>query len=164
MPLMTIQSAGPLLKDKDGKVIGRLPPKIALCQRGPVIQVAFSLSTAMATAMVGQGDEVPKPISGFALLDTGASHTCIDDDIAKTLQLPAVDKVNMCSASHASTEQNVYPVHIELTGTGVEFDVNKAMGATLKPQGIDALIGRDVLQNCMLVYNGPTGQITLAFH
>ncbi len=30
-------------------------------------------------------------------------------------------------------------------------------------QGIDALIGRDILQHCVLIYNGGLGFYTLAF-
>jgi hypothetical protein len=33
----------------------------------------------------------------------------------------------------------------------------------LQAQGIHALIGRDILQQCVLHYNGTTGSFTLAF-
>lgn len=33
----------------------------------------------------------------------------------------------------------------------------------LAVQGIQALIGRDILRNCVLVYNGASGFFTLAF-
>ena len=35
--------------------------------------------------------------------------------------------------------------------------------AQLSIQGIQALIGRDVLKNCLLVYDGQNGTFTLAF-
>jgi len=35
--------------------------------------------------------------------------------------------------------------------------------AALRHQGIDALIGRDVLGRCVLNYNGTTGFFTLAY-
>ena len=35
-------------------------------------------------------------------------------------------------------------------------------GAALEPQGLLALIGRDVLARCTLFYNGTTGEFTLA--
>jgi len=37
------------------------------------------------------------------------------------------------------------------------------IGTDLSAQGIDALVGRDVLKDCVLVYNGGTGTFTLAF-
>ena len=40
--------------------------------------------------------------------------------------------------------------------------VPRAIGAKLKDKGFIAIIGRDILQNCMLVYNGGIGTITLS--
>jgi predicted aspartyl protease len=108
-----------------------------------------------------QGLTVPTPVSGSALIDTGASQTCIDDAIDQQLQLPVIDVVNMTSASHASTQQNIYPVLIEVVG-GIRINVPRAMGANLASQSLAALIGRDFLQRCTLFYNGPSGLITLA--
>ena len=33
----------------------------------------------------------------------------------------------------------------------------------LRPLGFEALIGRDVLASCVLVYDGPVGSVTLAY-
>jgi hypothetical protein len=37
------------------------------------------------------------------------------------------------------------------------------ISTALAAQGIQALIGRDVLQNCLLIYDGAAGNLTLAF-
>ena len=99
---------------------------------------------------------MPPPVSGNALVDTGASSTCIDDEVAQQLQLPAID------ASHASTMQNVYPAHIEFFGSGIQVEASRAIGAALKGQNIIALISRDVLQHAVLVYNGTMGTFSLS--
>ena len=145
----------------DGRIIP-LPPSNALLQRGPCIQVTLGLVQSITDQLLQQGKTVPPPISGLALIDTGASSTCIDDAIAQQLQLPATDVVQMVSASHASTQQNVYPVLIEVVGASIQINVPRAMGANLTPQGLIALIGRDFLQHVTLFYNGITGQITLS--
>ncbi len=44
----------------------------------------------------------------------------------------------------------------------VTLNAPRAMGAALASQGLLVLIGRDVLQNCNLFYNGPAGQFTLS--
>jgi len=36
-------------------------------------------------------------------------------------------------------------------------------GASLSHQGFEALIGRDILKDCILVYNGSMGFFTLAY-
>jgi predicted aspartyl protease len=108
-----------------------------------------------------QGQTVPNPESGLALIDTGASGTCIDNGAAQRLQLPVIDTGNMVSASH-TTPQNIYPVLIEVAG-GIRVNVPRAMGAELASQGLVVLIGRDFLQHCTLFYNGPSGALTLSF-
>lgn len=37
------------------------------------------------------------------------------------------------------------------------------VGSQLRDQGIDALIGRDILGSCVLTYNGSMGFYTLAY-
>lgn len=48
--------------------------------------------------------------------------------------------------------------HVPLT-----FGAVPVMAAELSVQGIQALVGRDILSNCVLVYNGSIGGFTLAF-
>ncbi len=97
----------------------------------------------------------------MSVCDNAPSSTCIDDAIAQQLGLPVIDVVQMTSASHANTQQNVYPAKITLMN-GINIDVPRAIGAALQAQNIIALIGRDFLQHCTLFYNGLTGEITLS--
>lgn len=130
--------------------------------RGPCIQVTVSVAQAIAEQLVQQGKVVPEPISGMALIDTGASSTCIDQGAAEKLGVPVINVVKMASASHAETDANVYPIAIEIIGPGININAT-AMGAALAAQDLLVLIGRDVLQHGMLVYNGVAGSITLSF-
>jgi predicted aspartyl protease len=104
---------------------------------------------------------VPAPLSGLGLIDTGATTSCIDNDLAQRLGLPVIDQVQMASASHASTQCPVYPVSFEIVGTNLRFEIARATGVTLVAQGLSLLVGRDVLHSCLLVYNGPKGDITI---
>jgi len=139
-----------------------LPPAIALIQRGPVVQVSISIAQSMTQQLVQQGATLPAPVTGMALIDTGASSTCIDDAIAQQLGVPAIDVVTMHSASHAGHPANIYPVRFALTGMPIALDVPRAMGAALASQGLAMLIGRDILQICTLFYNGMSGEFTLS--
>ena len=98
----------------------------------------------------------------MALLDTGASGTCIDVEAAKEIQLPIIDHGLMMSASHTQIPCNIYPVQIELVGFKIKFNVARCAGASLNDQQLVLLIGRDVLAMCTLFYNGGAGQITLS--
>ena len=137
-------------------------PRAALVMQGPLVQVIIGLAASLATQLIQQGQAVPNPVSGMGLLDTGASTTCIDDSVAQSMGLPVIDVVQMMSASHASSPANVYPIQLQLIGTPIRVEVQRALGAELKGQGIIALIGRDFLANCTLFYNGAIGGLTLS--
>ena len=53
-------------------------------------------------------------------------------------------------------------MEFEIIGSGLRVAIPRAIGANLQPQGIIALLGRDVLTAGTLFYNGFTGQITFA--
>jgi predicted aspartyl protease len=94
------------------------------------------------------------------LIDTGASNTCIDEKAARELGLPVIDVASMLSATHEKVPCNIYPVLISTPI--VNLNSPRTIGAALAAQGLLVLIGRDVLQNCNLFYNGPAGQFTLS--
>lgn len=153
---LSAQSPGP-----DGSPV-QISPQLVLLNRGPVLQITVGLAQSMAQPLLQQGITLPTPLSGLALIDTGASVTCIDEAAAQQLQLPVVGTTQMVSASHANVQQNIYPVQIELVGANITIESPQTMAAALAAQGLLMLIGRDVLANCTLFYNGPTGQITLS--
>jgi predicted aspartyl protease len=145
-------------KGPDGKVV-QLPPAVALQMRGPVLQVTVTIEQNAGKALLSQGKTVPSK-TGLALIDTGASNTCIDEQAAKELGLPVIDVGNMQSATHEKHPCNVYPVQI--VSPVVTLNSPRTMGAALPPQALLVIIGRDVLQSCNLFYNGPAGQFTLS--
>ena len=139
-----------------------MPPSLALTQRGPIIQVTIGVKQNMAQQLLSQGVALPQPMSGEALIDTGATSTCIDEAIAQQLNLPVVDVVTIASASHTETRRNVYPALIEVVGFPMQFNALRAIGVPLSTQGLQVLIGRDLLQHCTLFYNGMMGSFTLS--
>jgi predicted aspartyl protease len=146
-------------KKPDGQPF-TLPPQVALQQRGPVVPVSVTLEANMAKPLLAQGKAIlGQP--GLALIDTGATVSAIDEQLAQELKLPVVDQGKMSSASHESSPCNIYPVQITIGGQLI-LQVPRAMGAKLKPMGLVAIIGRDILQHCTFIYNGGVGSITLA--
>ncbi len=160
MPILHIQSSG-VGQTPDGEPV-EIPGQIALILRGPCVQVTLNVPSSIAEQLLQQGKPIPEPISGIGLIDTGASSTCVDADVATRLQLPVIDVATMSSASHAASQQNVYPVAIELVGTPIAINAPRVIGAALAAQGLMVLIGRDVLKDCTLFYNGLTGALTLS--
>ena len=103
---------------------------------------------------------MPAVVNGSALIDTGASGTCIDQKAAEQAGLPVIDKAMMASASHAKHEVPVYGAKLVIPHFSA-IDVEYAMGANLDEMNLIALIGRDLLQRAVLVYNGTDGSIAL---
>jgi hypothetical protein len=77
MPILHMQILGQS-QTPDGRVI-QIPPPVALQPRGFCLQASISVAEVIAKQLLQQGQSVPTPITGWALIDTGASATCIDD-------------------------------------------------------------------------------------
>ncbi len=144
----------------DGKIVN-IPGAPGLIQRGPCVPVVIHVPDQFAAEFTKQGKPIPPPISGFALIDTGAGSTCIDEEAAKKLGLPVINVVNMASASHGSHKANVYPAKLQIAGLPMAINASSAIGAPLAVQKLLALIGRDVLSHFILIYNGANGEFTL---
>ena len=137
-------------------------PKAILESRGPVVQVSLSLAEPLAEQLLLKGEMIPEPIAGFALIDTGASSTCIDEVTAQKLGLPVVDRIKIASASHDAMEMNAYPTMISFISAPIKINATRAIGVNLNNQGIIVLLGRDMLRKFIMFYNGPSGELTIS--
>jgi len=106
--------------------------------------------------------ESPEPVAGRALIDTGALTTCVDRHAAEQAGLSVVGSGKMTSATHENEIVPIYAGKLRITGLPFEIKMRSALGANLRPQGLIALIGRDLLENCVLVVNGPDGSFSLS--
>ncbi len=98
------------------------------------------MAQPIARQLLQQGKTLPQPVSGLALIDTGASTTCIDEDAARTLGLPVTNVVTVASASHSAARSNVYPAQIEVIGLPIAINALNSIGAPLAAQGLIALL------------------------
>lgn len=97
-----------------------------------------------------------------ALVDTGASESCIDSGLAMQLNLPIIDQRRIAGAGGAH-DVNMHLGHIYVPSLGNTIHgafaaVNLAAGG----QPHLALIGRTFLHNFVMIYNGLTGTVALA--
>lgn len=72
-----------------GQPLGAAPAAL-LVQVGPGVQVTLSVAQTMAAPLVQQGIQgipLPAPESRLAVIDTGASVTCVDDAAAQAAAL-----------------------------------------------------------------------------
>lgn len=104
----------------------------------------------------------PSPQVALALIDTGASSSCIDEALAQSLNLPLVNKIPVGGVGGSHT-LNQYLAKISIPTLNFS-QVGAFIGANLRAGGQfqQALIGRDFLQQMTLVYDGIKGTIRLA--
>lgn len=145
-------------KDREGKPVAG--PE-GLSQIGPRLPVTLMVSDAHRQMLAERGEPAPNAINGFALVDTGASATCVDLETADEAGLPVIGKAVMHTASHAEHEVPVYSGKLSVPSFG-DVELEFAMGANLDSQNLVALIGRDVLQAAVLVYNGTSGTVSIS--
>jgi hypothetical protein len=137
---------------------------------GPVITVVVWVSAAREGALAAAGIPAPNGVTIRALVDTGASCTCIDPGVLRSLDLSPTGSVSVLTPStgpwaHLADE---YDVSLHIPGSQphhapLVFPAVPVTAADLSIQGIQGLIGRDILSQCVLIYNGFESTFTLAF-
>ena len=160
MPILNTQISAEQ-KDEDGNII-TAPLSAGLQLLGPRIQITLLPLETQLKSLASKGKSLPPPIAGLALIDTGASSTCIDQKAAEDAGLAIVDSGPMSSATHDNEIVPIYAGRVDIVGMSITVSANRAYGANLKSQGLIALIGRDILSKCVLVYNGLEGSFSLS--
>lgn len=137
-----------------------------LNKTGPRIQVEIGIPEALARIYAEQNKPIPNPVTGFALVDTGASITAVDVSAVTSLNITPVAFTEVHTPStETPVIQALYPVSFSFVGSGLPpLQYNSVLGSPLAAQGIIALIGRDILANCILIYNGKLGHFSLSLY
>jgi len=107
----------------------------------------------------------------LALADTGASQTCLHPSVLEALDLSSLGPVGITTPSTGAAPETrdrykvalVIPARL-LGEPPLVFDTLEVVSTELhEAYGVQALLGRDVLEQCLLVYHGPERQFTLAY-
>mgnify|MGYP000683339402 CR=1 FL=1 len=133
-----------------------------------MIDVLISVSSARSAALAAAGGPIPPPMKARALIDTGASHTCVDPVVVSNLSLSATGVIPMITPSTGSTPINCnqYDVQVSLVHadhTLVLDAVPVTESQLQQAQGFEMLLGRDILSKCVLVYHGDINLYSLSF-
>ena len=127
---------------------------------GPCVEVTLTLSGAAQTI-------VPSPAAATKatmLVDTGASHSMVKRGVLGPLGLHPVGTMDINTPSSQGVTCALYSVRMILPqGITVDSTVIEAAPGGLEGQNIDGLIGRDILQFGILIYQGRSNQFTMSF-
>jgi hypothetical protein len=141
------------------------------------VQVQITLGRPEILRRRQAGLPIPQPHTATALIDTGAERTCIDPSIVPRLSLPVVNP-GFVSAPGAGTgpaifggatfgftyEAGLVILHpVTKPPSSLVIHELEVETLSLAQFGIEAVIGRDVLASCVLLYDGPAGSATLAY-
>jgi len=144
-----------------------LSGKEALAFHGPTILVDIGFDPAIFGTLLppipgatGTPLSIPS-VQVPALIDTGAAESCIDEQLAQQLQLPLIDTTTRSGIS-GSVTLNMYLAHITIPALVTEFGQFTGVHLQAGGQYHRALLGRKVLDDMLLVYDGLTGQVRLA--
>lgn len=137
---------------------------------GAILELYVHVTVHKLASIAAANLPIPSPVLVRGLIDSGASGTCLDLTVIRQLGLQPTGSVPVHTASTAGAPQLRYqfdvalwlapqpgakPHNIRLTIPVIEAD--------LAGQGIELLIGRNVLDQCLFVYDGPSSRVTLAF-
>lgn len=153
---------------------GATPPKVVfgkdlLIRKGPTIPVEIGFNPGLvhpdpATVQAAVAAVHASPAAQLldALIDTGAGDSCIDEDLATQLQLPMVDQIET-SGVHGQSKLNVYLGYIRIPSLSF-VQYGRFTGARLNAGGQPhkALLGRTMLNQMILVYDGRDGSVRLS--
>ena len=140
-----------------------------ISEQGLIVPIAISVSQPRCDALTAAGVQVPRPMRGRGLIDTGASCSAVDRAVIQSLGLSATGSTTILTPSTGteSHECSLFDVALVILMGSAQKHTPSAttavIEATLSGQGFHALIGRDVLSQGLLVYDGKAGNLSLAF-
>jgi hypothetical protein len=126
---------------------------------GPLVDLIVGVSQPRQQALIVANQPVPPAVPARFLIDTGASHTVVDPAILSQLKLMPTGVIAAHTPSTGGTphQMNQYDVSLSIPHQSItrHFQALAVSEGHLKVQGLDGLLGRDVLADCLFLYTGP---------
>jgi predicted aspartyl protease len=139
-------------KDPGGGAEQRAPE--ALILKGPLLPIAVGPALAPGQPISTHSADRTVP----ALIDTGASVSCIDEKLASQLSLRVIDRCKIGGVA-GQKDHDVYLGKLVVAALGLAMN-GRLIGVTLGPE-TPIIVGRDFLAKLILIYDGTDGTIKL---
>lgn len=118
-------------------------------------------------ALMRLGQPVPNLVPARLLIDTGASCTLLDCPIIAALGIDPTgqQQINTPSTGNTPATVNQYDISLFLAHRVAPKFIQTLpiIESDFSAQPIDGLLGRDVLRECLLVFDGEAQRFSLAF-
>jgi hypothetical protein len=142
----------------------------SITSAGAIVSIEVGVGAAGIRALHTARRPVPPPRAAQALLDTGAEMTCVDSSLIRSLAIPVGGSVLVNLPAHGGltlgTQHDVSLNIVHPSGNPYHNLVIRdlrILDVSLTYLGYQALLGRDVLATCRLLYNGPRNRFRLAW-
>ena len=146
------------LSDCGFKDAGGVSGSVLLALFGPTMPVDIGFDPKFVTGKIPQASAKQIP----ALIDSGALQSCIDSDLADSLNLPIVDR-QWISGAGGKHEVNMYLAQLHVPNfVFTQYGQFAGVSLTAGGQQHKVLLGRTFLRTFIMIYDGIRGQVTLA--
>ena len=141
---------------------------LPVTSNGPLLEFLCGVSQPRARALQRANLPIPAPVSIRGMVDTGASITVIDSSVLLALGVDSTGTTPVHTPSTSSGSPhiaNLFDVSIALVHPTMTraFSAVAVIEVPLAHQGIQALIGRDILSFCLMCYDGQAETFSLGF-
>lgn len=134
-----------------------------LLAAGPMVSVRIGISKVLTDIYTHSGISIPTTRTLNILVDTGASFTIIQRGKIDGLDLQPIGERKIIGVSDKKPgKYPMYRVGLSIDGL-FNFDISVTVMPLYLPYNIEGLIGRDILEKCILVYNGPEKSFRLKY-
>jgi hypothetical protein len=135
---------------------------------GPIIPVTIGIPVALEEFCAAKGFQIPAPVAGYALIDTGASASAVHEQILLDMGVLPIDSIPT-QTPHGDGRSFVYPAKVGFPAFNIDnYRMDRLIGSQLKwkvddEKEVIMLLGRDILKYMLFVYNGLSSDVHIAF-
>lgn len=135
---------------------------------GPILVCYISNSAPKEQALRDAGMPIPNSQIANLLIDTGASHTAIDEKFVRLLGLNPTGTLSVHTPTTGLIPKTIQTYDVAIAFSGHSKAVHHIAAHSISAldfsgQGIDGLLGRDILALARLTYSGPDQTYFLSF-
>ena len=133
---------------------------------GPLLPVTITVPVRLKQYLEAHGFEAHPSRHGYALIDTGAALSAVDDRVMQELEIPILEQMDT-TMPHGPGSSNVYNASASFAPIGkLDVTLEGVLGCYLgeRQEGepeIIMLLGRDLLRNLVVLYDGPNARVTV---
>lgn len=138
--------------------------------RGPIVEASIGISEPLKKLRRSKGQDVPPDIPIQLLVDTGADTTTIAEMHMRSLGIESTgaSPVRTITSGVTGDACNAYGASLTIHSVGfgeapLKFPAMEVLAQDFHNEGIDGLLGRDVLSTMVFVMDGPNKRFTMTW-